>query len=39
MDVGYYFISPGKQPRVEYGVMTDDDLLHAAKEHFGTSTK
>lgn len=33
--VGYYFVAPGKKPRVEYGVMTDSDLLDAAHNYFG----
>lgn len=33
-DVGYYFIAPGKKPRVEYGVMTDADLIQATHEYF-----
>lgn len=33
--VGYYFVAPGKKPCVEYGVMTDSDLLHAAHNCFG----
>jgi len=33
--VGYFLILPGKKPRVEYGVMTDADLLQVAKEYFG----
>lgn len=33
--VGYYFVLPGKKPRVEYGVMTDSDLIQDAKDHFG----
>lgn len=33
--VGYYFIEPGKHPRVEYGVMTNLDLLKVADEYFG----
>ena len=32
---GYYFIAHGKKPHVEYGVMTDTDLLIAAKQYFG----
>jgi hypothetical protein len=32
--VGYYFIAPGKSPRVEYGVMTDVDILRIAAEYF-----
>lgn len=35
MDVGYYLIAPGKKPRIEYGVITDADLLHLANEYFG----
>lgn len=33
--VGYYFIAPGKEPRVEYGVMTNTDLLEIARKYFG----
>ena len=32
--VGYYFIAPRKKPRVDYGVMSDTDLLLVAKEYF-----
>jgi hypothetical protein len=32
--VGYYFVAPGKSPRIEYGVMTDSDVLRIAKEYF-----
>ncbi len=35
VDVGYYFIAPGKKPRVEYGVMTSDGILQVAHEYFG----
>ncbi len=35
--VGYYFFGLGKEPRVEYGVMTDADLFQAAKTYFGVS--
>jgi hypothetical protein len=38
-EVGYYFAVPGKKPRVEYGVLTDVDLLNIAHEYFGTATK
>lgn len=31
---GYYFIAPGKKPLIEYGVMTDLDILQIAKEYF-----
>jgi|SRR5579871_6238330 len=34
-DVGYYFIAPGKKPRIEYGVMADDEILDVAHEYFG----
>jgi hypothetical protein len=37
--VGYYFIAPGKSPRVEYGVMTDADILHIATEYFHHASK
>ncbi len=33
--VGYCFVAPGKSPHVEYGVMTDSDLLLVAKRYFG----
>jgi len=33
-DVGYYLVAPGKKPRIEYGVMTDSDLLRVANEYF-----
>jgi len=32
--IGYYFIVPGKQPRIEYRVMTDEDILKIAHEYF-----
>jgi len=32
--VGYYFVAPSKKPRVEYGVMTETDLLAIAKQYF-----
>jgi hypothetical protein len=38
-DVGYYFVAPGKEPRIEYGVMTDADLLQIATEYFGVIQK
>lgn len=37
--VGYYLIVPGRKPRIEYGVMTNTDLLQVANEYFGTSAK
>jgi hypothetical protein len=33
---GYYFIARGKKPRIEYGVMTDVDLIVLAKQYFGS---
>ena len=33
-DVGYYFVVPGKKPRIEYGVMSDADILQVANEYF-----
>lgn len=39
VDVGYYFIAPGKEPRIEYGVMTNADLLQVASEYFDRSAK
>ncbi len=38
-DVGYYLVVPGKKPRIEYGVMTDTDLLQIANEYFGIPTR
>jgi hypothetical protein len=38
-DVGYYLIAPDKKPRIEYGVLTDADLLEVAKQYFGISAK
>jgi len=35
VDVGYYFVAPGKKPRIEYGVMTNLDLFRVAHEYFG----
>jgi hypothetical protein len=34
-EVGYYLVASGKKPRIEYGVMTDTDLLRIAREYFG----
>jgi hypothetical protein len=33
--VGYYFVAPGKKPRIEYGVNTDVDLVAIARQYFG----
>lgn len=32
--VGYYFVEPGERARVEYGVMTDIDIMQIAGEYF-----
>jgi hypothetical protein len=37
--VGYYFVAPGKKPRIEYGVNTDIGLVDTAKEYFGSFGK
>jgi hypothetical protein len=37
--MGYYLIAPGKDPRIEYGVMTEEDLLKSASEYFGVAVK
>ena len=34
IQVGYYFVAPGKKPHIAYGVMTDADLLQAADAYF-----
>jgi hypothetical protein len=34
-EIGYYFIAPGKLPHIEHGVMTDVDILAAARKYFG----
>jgi hypothetical protein len=39
VDVGYYFVAPGKKPRIEYGVMSAADLLEIAGAYFGIVTK
>lgn len=35
IDVGYYFVKPGKSPKVEYGVMSNIDIVDTAGEYFG----
>lgn len=37
IQIGYYFIAPDKEPHVEYGVMTDDDIVASARKYFGIS--
>ena len=34
-EVGYYLVAPGKKPRIERGVLTDQDLLDIARDYFG----
>jgi hypothetical protein len=34
IQIGYYFVAPGKRPRVEYGVMADMGILQIASEYF-----
>ncbi len=38
-EAGYYFVTPGKEPRIEYGVMSDVGLLQIANEYFGVTQK
>jgi Small protein A (tmRNA-binding) len=33
--IGYYLVAPGKDPRIERGVATDDDLIDIMKDYFG----
>lgn len=37
--IGYYLISPGSKPRVEYGLMNDSDLIRVASEYFNVRIK
>jgi len=37
--IGYYMITPGKKPRVEYGLMSDADLIRVASEYFEVTIK
>jgi hypothetical protein len=37
--VGYYFVAPGKQARIEYGVLTDDDALAISRQYFNLPLK
>jgi hypothetical protein len=39
VNVGYYLVSQGEKPRIEYGVMNDADPLQAAKEYFSVIQK
>jgi hypothetical protein len=33
-EIGYYFIAPGEGPHIEHDVMTDQDILDAARKYF-----
>jgi hypothetical protein len=35
IEIGFYFIAPGRKPHIEHGVMTDGDLLEVAQKYFG----
>lgn len=37
IEVGYYFVAPGKEPRVEYGVRDDHQIEEIAAEYFHIS--
>src|SRR5579862_977706 len=37
--IGYYLVSPGKKPRIEYGLMSDADLIRVASEYFDMTIK
>jgi hypothetical protein len=37
--VGYYFAAPGKKPRIQEGVDTDDHLYQIARDYFGITMR
>jgi hypothetical protein len=39
IQVGYYFVTPDKPPRIQYSVMTDVDILLVATEYFHLPSK
>jgi hypothetical protein len=39
ISVGYYFIAPGRKPRIEYGVRVDSEIVQIAREYFGAPAK
>jgi hypothetical protein len=39
IEVGYYFVAPDRAPRIQYGVMTDDDIWAVATAYFHLPTK
>jgi hypothetical protein len=36
---GYYFLAPGRQPQVAYGVISDDDIVRGAQRYFGDALR
>ena len=34
VDIGYYFVRPGRKPRIVLGVADDEELLNTAKQYF-----
>lgn len=38
-ETGYYYVAPGKKPRIEFGVMNDTDIVRVAHEYFGNAMK
>ena len=38
-EIGYYFIAPGKEPHIEHDVMSDEEILDAARKHFGITIR
>jgi len=37
-DVGYYFIAPGREPRLEFGVEDSETIVDSAREYFRLKT-
>jgi hypothetical protein len=37
--IGYYFVAPGKEPHLQFGVMTDDEILEVASTYFGIASE
>lgn len=37
--VGYYFLAPGRRPRLQHGVVTDDDLLALVQRPLGVQVR
>jgi len=36
---GYYFLAPGRQPQVAYGVISDGDIVRGAQRYFGDALR